>query len=217
MPIGLIILGVALMAASVVSIAQNMGSFGSQTTQQTLQITAGNVIQQGGDLETAVGRLLAAGTDLSAIIISPDLTGATNTQLSNALFAPSGGGLTPRKPPANAIPSLTTNWMYVENSAIDQVGTGANFVAVLQVKGLTICQAVNTVIFGATSAEATAAAIPTLATAPSLAAVTAALGLVNVANTFTTVGATGATVKGYTHACVGQGGSYYYYHVLVPG
>ncbi len=214
--VGPIVWIVGILAVLATAFAASMGSFGSQTEADTMKVVANTVIQQGSDLETALGRLMINGVDRAAVIVSQDLTGATTTQLNSAVYSSTGGGITPRNPPPNAVPSTTTMWDFVLAGVVDNIGTGNNLMAVLPLKGQTVCLALNSLIFGPNAAQATAATVPTLAGAPTLADVTAALGVADSGNAFTAHGVTPAgSVTGRTHACVKQGSNYYYYRVLL--
>ena len=214
--VGPIIWVVGVLAVIAGAFAASMGSFGSQTESDVMKVVADSIIQQGSDLETALGRLMINGTDQTSVIVSQDLTGATTPQKTEAIYSSSGGGITPRNPPPNAVPSESTMWDFVMNGVVDNVGSGANFIGVLPLKGQTVCLAINGLIFGSSSSQATAATIPTLSTGPTLNDVTAPLGVVNISNIFDAHGVTPAgSVTGRTHACVKQGTNYFYYRVLL--
>ena len=193
------------------------GIFSSSADEQN-RITATSIMEQGTQIKMGVERILTNGETLTSIIVSTDLTGSTAAQRQRALFSPSGGGLTSIIPPNNATPNGNEIWRYIATANLPTVGTaGANdWVAVLPIKSQVLCLALNSLMFGPNSAQATAATIPTAATTPTAAEVTSALGVVSATNSMDLSGV--ASLAQRTQACVqDSGGAWWYYTTMQPG
>lgn len=222
--IGPILFVVAILAVLVGALAAGSGGFGSSTADDTNRVNASVLIQQATSIKSAFDRVLVAGAAPAEIVISPTFTAG---QEDNAIFSPTGGGLTAQNPPSNVVPTTgVTTWRFVPAANLPGIGSsGANdYALVVQVRSIAICRALNSIAFGRNAPQATTIPAPgsaltfTLTDAGAATDVTGASTTPNIAaNTFNiaTIG-----VSGRSQGCVSDGAStpsYYYYQLLTAG
>lgn len=224
--IGPILFVVAILAVLVGALAAGSGGFSSSTADDSNRVNAGALIEQGTSIKNGIDRLLVNGYAVTDINLP---TNYSTGSAAAALYSPTGGGLTQQSPPANVVPTTgVTSWRYTDNANLPSVGSsGANdFIVTIEVRSDAVCKAINSIIFGKTSTQATTvpgnvAAGVTLndvgsCTDANVATTTAGCNL--NANAFDISGVTG--MAGRTQGCVTDGATtpkFYYYQLLTAG
>ena len=228
--IGPILFVVAILAVLVGALAAGSGGFGSSTANDSNRINGSTLIEQGTNLKTGMDRIMVNGALTTDVVFSQTYT---TTNAANALFSPSGGGLTFQNPPPLVVDATVNTWRYVNAATIPGIGTAANQVVVAaQVRNLALCQAINGIIFGKTSTQATTPpAYSTAATSTNLLITndmtttcsdtnltSVAAGCAIASNKMDmTLVTTNGGISGRTQACISDGGTtpkYYYYQLM---
>jgi len=220
--IGPILFVVAILAVLVGALAAGSSSFGSSTVEERNKTLGGALIEQGTNMKMAFERLYGSAISLESIIISQSFSTANGDA---AFFGPKGGGIMPMSPPSATVPASGVNtWRFVEHADLPGIGSsGANDAAiVIGIANQAMCKAINAIIFGAGSTQATS--LPTgtsmsvtlndVGSCSDVTMLTTTSGCNIAANTFDASTVTG--VDGFAQACIDDGtGTYYYYQLLL--
>jgi len=131
--IGPILFIIAILAILAAAIAAGSGSFTSGTTSESNRTKSSAMIQIGENLKVGMDRIVMEG-GLTPTAVD---TNVLNTSATNALFAPTGGGIAPPSTGMANAPG-TDSWMFF-SGPINGIGTqtstagGNDIVAVLKV------------------------------------------------------------------------------------
>ncbi len=135
--IGPILFIIAILAILAAAIAAGSGSFTSGTTSESDRTKSSALVQIGENLKIGMDRITMEG-GLTATTVD---TNVMDTSETNALFSPTGGGISPPSVGMAADP-LHDKWYFV-SGPIQGLGTGAaDVVAVLPVTA-GVCAQVN--------------------------------------------------------------------------
>jgi hypothetical protein len=148
--IGPILFIIAILAILAAAIAAGSGSFTSGTAAESNRTKSSALIQIGENLKIGMDRIIMeGGVDLGSVDLDP-----THTSVSNALFSPTGGGISAPSASMAASPQ-TDKWFYV-HGPINGLGTSADEVfAVLHVTD-GVCGEINNRVTGAVALPAPA-------------------------------------------------------------
>ncbi|MDE1901705.1 MAG: hypothetical protein KGI37_08690 [Alphaproteobacteria bacterium] len=141
--IGPILFIIAILAILAAAIAAGSGSFTSGTSQESDKTKASALIQIGENLKVGMDRITMEGGMSPTGTAGPTVVdiNAANTNLSNALFSPSGGGVT--APSVGMANDPQTDIWYYPITPVAGFGTSASEVlAVLRVSE-GVCAEIN--------------------------------------------------------------------------
>jgi hypothetical protein len=143
--IGAILFVVAILGILAAAIAAGGGSFTMGSSSENNKTKASAMIEIGQNLKTGMERVVGEqGVDVLNVDINP-----SNTSLNNAIFAPTGGGIS--SPAVTMAGNAQSDIWYYPQGLVPGLGTGAapyyDKLAILNVS-VGVCQEINNKIFG---------------------------------------------------------------------
>lgn len=207
--VGAILFVVAILAILIGAISAGTGGFGSNSASESHRTMSGTIVNQSSMMVVGFQRLITGGVEPADIIVTEQYSPANHLR---ALYAPSGGGMTPAQPPRDAIAAAAT-WRYVIDA--NMLGFGApgdnDVVAMLQIRNDAICRAINSVVIGLNSPLSITLAV--LPGTPTTLDVTGTDGVMDSGNALDTSAV--PSLNGIRQACVQvAGGNFWYYQLI---
>ena len=156
--IGPILFIIAILAILAAAIAAGSGGFMASTSGESDKTKAGALIQIGANLKIGMDRIIMEGGMLPTGASGAGVVNysVTATNLTNDLFSPSGGGISPPSAAMANTPG-TDVWYFVQGPIVGVGSGGSNndVVAVLRV-AQSICAGINNLAVGSTTIPAVA-------------------------------------------------------------